>query len=103
MDNQAYLQIEKGSRSPWGKIQRVEFFTPWLCRVSTAGHGGMKLSREFNRLVPKEVRSKGGWYEEDCEWALVFFHLKDLIRRDCFGLMRNLADRLIHSASERVN
>jgi hypothetical protein len=38
--------------------------------VSTAGHGGIKLSRERNAAVPAYMRREGGWYEEDCEWAI---------------------------------
>ena len=38
---------------------------------STSGHGGFHLSPDRNRSVDASVRSTGGWYEEDCEWAIV--------------------------------
>jgi len=38
--------------------------------VTTAGHGGIKLDAARNRKVPGPVRSRDGWYEEDCDWAI---------------------------------
>ncbi len=56
--------------SPWGAIQGKKELAPGIWQVSTAGHGGIKLSRERNAAVPKYMRREGGWYEEDCDWAL---------------------------------
>jgi hypothetical protein len=58
------------ARSPWGAIQTKRELAPGIWTVSTAGHGGIKLSRERNAVVPEYMRSKGGWYEEDCQWAI---------------------------------
>jgi len=58
------------AHSPWGAIQTRRELAPGIWSVSTAGHGGIKLSRERNAAVPKYMRSEGGWYEEDCEWAI---------------------------------
>lgn len=61
----------KGGRSPWGTIQDVKTIVPGhIWAVSTAGHGGIKLDPEYNRLVDPGWRSKGGWYEEDVEMAV---------------------------------
>ena len=38
---------------------------------STAGHGGFHLSATRNRKIDPMLRSAGGWYEEDAEWAIV--------------------------------
>jgi hypothetical protein len=57
--------------SPWGKIQETRELAPGIWTVSTAGHGGVKLSRERNAGMPDYMRNEGGWYEEDCEWAKV--------------------------------
>lgn len=57
--------------SPWGAIQDKRELAPGIWSVSTAGHGGIKLSRERNAAMPDYMRNKGGWYEEDCEWAKV--------------------------------
>lgn len=58
--------------SPWGDIQHVKTIVPGhIYVISTAGHGGAKLSREYNALVDPSWRVKGGWYEEDVEIAIV--------------------------------
>lgn len=57
--------------SPWGAIQDKRELAPGIWSVSTAGHGCIKLSRERNAAMPDYMRNKGGWYEEDCEWAKV--------------------------------
>jgi len=59
-----------GSRSPWGAIDHVTVRAPGIAEVSTPGHGGVKLDRSRNAKVPASVRRKGGWYEEDCEYAI---------------------------------
>jgi hypothetical protein len=58
------------ARSPWGPIQTKSELAPGIWSVSTAGHGGIKLSRERNAAVPAYMRREGGWYEEDCEWSI---------------------------------
>lgn len=63
----------EGMSTPWGKAQYVYLTIPGqIAFVSTAGHGGIKLSRKMNAQVPDYMRRKGGWYEEDCEWAIPF-------------------------------
>lgn len=57
--------------SPWGAIQDKRELAPGIWQVSTASHGGIKLSRERNAAMPDYMRNAGGWYEEDCEWAKV--------------------------------
>ena len=64
--------MKEGDHSPWGKIQFITPVMPGMDFVSTAGHGGIKLSRELNAKMPAYLRLAGGWYEEDCEWAMVF-------------------------------
>lgn len=58
-------------RSPWGTVDSAIEVAAGILSVSTPGHGGFKLSRALNAKVPAAVRRKGGWYEEDCEWAFV--------------------------------
>lgn len=60
----------EGKQSPWGKIQTVRKVADGIWWVSTPGHGGVKLNRTRNAQVPKYMRMPGGWYEEDCEWAI---------------------------------
>ncbi|WFU52244.1 hypothetical protein QA639_21285 [Bradyrhizobium pachyrhizi] len=56
--------------SPWGAIQDKRELAPGIWSVSTASHGGIKLSRERNAAVPKYMRAEAGWYEEDCQWSV---------------------------------
>lgn len=66
-----YKRSECPKSSPWGAIQDKRELAPGIWSVSTAGHGGIKLSRERNAGIPDYMRNAGGWYEEDCEWAKV--------------------------------
>ncbi|ARQ95423.1 hypothetical protein [Bradyrhizobium phage BDU-MI-1] len=66
-----YKRSECPKSSPWGAIQDKRELAPGIWSVSTAGHGGIKLSRERNAGMPDYMRNEGGWYEEDCEWAKV--------------------------------
>jgi len=64
----------------------VTLYAEGIERHSTAGHGGFKLSAERNRKVHPVLRAKGGWYEEDAEWAIVaitFPHLFTAFERRC--------------------
>lgn len=65
----AYKSCPCPKSSPWGAIQDKRELAPGIWSVSTAGHGGIKLSRERNAAMPDYMRNEGGWYEEDCEWA----------------------------------
>jgi hypothetical protein len=40
-------------------------------QYSTPGHGGIHLSKTRQEAMPVAFRIDGGWYEEDCDWALV--------------------------------
>jgi len=65
------MSVSPGRSSPWGRIQTVRAVADGIYKVTTAGHGGLKLDRERNERIPKGVRQSGGWYEEDCEWSIV--------------------------------
>jgi hypothetical protein len=70
-----------GSRSPWGKVQHVEVMSDGFVVVSTAGHGGAKISAELEKSIPVSLRSpflkKAGWYEEDCDILIPYYFLWD--------------------------
>ncbi len=68
----------KPIRTPWGPCQDARVYAPGVTSMSTAGHGGFKLSAEMNRKVPEPMRVKDGWYEEDGEWAKVAHALPHL-------------------------
>ena len=63
-----------GRPSPWGAIDSVTELAPGAWFVTTPSHGGIKL--DLKRFpMPKEFQlhhmNELGWYEEDCEAALV--------------------------------
>ena len=63
-------------RTPWGESQGVTEVYPGILSVSTSSHGGYKLDRKRNSQVDEVWRKAGGWYEEDCEWAIVALTFK---------------------------
>jgi len=81
--------LKEGSSSPWGKIQHVEALGRGACFVSTASHGGIKLDRVRNAMVPKAARRERGWYEEDCEVAIPLAVHEDIRLR--YGVSREKA------------
>lgn len=70
----------KGPWSPWGGVQ----FATILCRgvrnVSTAGHGGLRVSeklaeKKLSKLACSYAIHANGayWFEEDCLCAIAFY------------------------------
>ena len=56
--------------TPWGYPQDIEELAEGVWRVSTAGHGGLKLSRERWEELPDRARDSflnPTFAEEDCE------------------------------------
>ena len=65
-----------GSHSPWGTVQHVEETGDKdVVFVSTASHGGYRVLKASNDLIPEAFRSQTGWYEEDCDYAVVDFFI----------------------------
>ncbi len=62
---------EIGKSTPWGKADSGTIYGPGVVAYGTSRHGGFKLDAKANSLVHPALRNKGGWYEEDCEWAKV--------------------------------
>ncbi len=69
----------RGSSSPWGPIQTVTPLGPDVVAVTTASHGGLRVSLTALLRMPEPLRqtaySEGGWFEEDCDWALPYLAL----------------------------
>jgi hypothetical protein len=82
-------------RSPWDTIDWLDHMATGIDSVSTAGHGGIKLSPERNAAIPKEFRQDGGWYEEDCEAAIPMLFFADDLgydderKADLIGVVKN--------------
>jgi hypothetical protein len=66
--------------TPWGTADYVKELAPGITLVGTPSHGGIRVAPEQNRQIHKALRNesgtavgggRAGWYEEDCEWAIV--------------------------------
>lgn len=57
--------------TPWGTAQYANRYASGIISYGTAGHGGFHLSLTRNKQVHKAWRAIDGWYEEDCDWAIV--------------------------------
>lgn len=63
--------------TPWGRAQYSCEYGPGLKFFSTSSHGGFCVSPDLMRRMPDHLRKidpfcgSPGWYEEDCDWALV--------------------------------
>ena len=66
----ARVQTSMAVSTPWGGSQLATIYAEGIVSHSTSGHGGFHLSSDRNPLVDVSVRNAGGWYEEDCEWAI---------------------------------
>jgi hypothetical protein len=68
-----------GSHSPWGAIDTVTPLGPDAVAVTTASHGGILVSPVGLARMPVSIQetkhSSGGWFEEDCDWALPYLAL----------------------------
>ncbi len=60
-----------GTRTPWGTSDYSRKYARGLIFYGTPGHGGYHLSPTVNAKVNEAWRRSSGWYEEDCEWAIV--------------------------------
>lgn len=72
------MQTPMSTSTPWGGSRLATIYAEGVISHSTSGHGGFHLSPDRNLQVDASVRSSGGWYEEDCEWAIVALTFPDL-------------------------
>ena len=71
------VSVQTGSRTPWGQAQYANHPAPGIVTVGCSQHGGIKLSPERNAEIPPALRNRSGWYEEDCESAIVGLYHPD--------------------------
>ena len=57
--------------TPWGKADYVKKYAAGIIWYSTPSHGGFHVCPTKNLQIPEYMREAGGWYEEDCDWAIV--------------------------------
>jgi len=76
------------SDTPWGKAQSVSEVADGIFSYSTSSHGGYKLSPRRNAEVLMILKKATcgqlgmkGWYEEDCDWAIVVYSFPQFFGR----------------------
>lgn len=77
-------KFDEQYKTPWGNVLSVERISDGIMFYSTASHGGYYLSPSQNSNVPMVLKESTflqqgllGWYEEDCDWAIVVFCFKN--------------------------
>jgi hypothetical protein len=80
-----------GQETPWGLAQSAEVITDGITLYSTASHGGYFVCPELNHRIPANFKRSTvcqngvrGWYEEDCDWAMVVYFLKEYFKQAHF-------------------
>jgi len=64
--------------SLWGEVQEKKKILPGIYWITTAGHGGLKVSGQAKELLSKKAQylgtNHGGslYYEEDCQYVIPF-------------------------------
>jgi hypothetical protein len=66
--------------TPWGTSQLADKVCRGIIFYSTAGHGGYHVSKTLNQKIHESLRLRDGWYEEDCDWAIVVFSFPHLFK-----------------------
>jgi len=93
--------------SPWGVIDVLEIIQPTIgdeptvLAVHTPSHGGFYLKSELNEKVPLEWREATwnrlgmfGWYEEDCDAAIVPVVFRDLFDDETVATARTAMEAM---------
>ena len=81
--------------TPWGKANFAASYCRGVTAYSTPSHGGMKVSAGLNKRIPEPLRVASGWYEEDCDAAIVVFFLDKEV-----GATREERDEAYNSIEE---
>jgi hypothetical protein len=72
----------RGPITPWGNADMREIFTDDVSFYSTPSHGGFRVSGKTLQRIPKHLQRGcaqwNGWFEEDCDWAIVAWYLTEL-------------------------
>lgn len=93
----------KSVHTPWGASDYAKPYGEGITLYGTPSHGGFKVSDELLATMKPEVVAcvdKGGWFEEDCDWAFVALSFPDRFAADeianahrCLGYTLSMAKR----------
>jgi len=91
-----------GTRTPWGMSDSSKSYARGIVSYTTPGHGGFHLSKTKNEMVDPSWRNPNGWYEEDCEWAIVAMTFPTLFSGSECMAARSTAKNWYPDAFEKV-
>jgi hypothetical protein len=77
--------------TPWGRADFATKHGRGVIEYSCPGHGGVHLSTTRNTSVHPAWRNADGWYEEDCEYAIVVLSFPELFPHDVVVSARSSA------------
>ena len=63
--------------TPWGPVEQAEQILPGIWSITTSSHGGLALSEQRQDAMPPALQLAEGFYEEDCDWSLVYIAFED--------------------------
>jgi len=69
-------------RTPWGQSQHKKKIITGVNYHTTEGHGGFKVFKRLNALIPNEWRNENCWYEEDCEYCIPCMFIPAIKKED---------------------
>lgn len=81
----------KGTQTPWGRAQYSRQYARGINFYGTAGHGGFRVSAGLQKRLHPSLSKFGGWFEEDCEWALVVLSFPEYFSGEEIGKARQTA------------
>lgn len=68
--------------TPWGGADYRQIYSKDVSFYGTPSHGGYRVSGKSLKRIPEQFRQTQfaplGWYEEDCDWAIVVHFLPEL-------------------------
>lgn len=106
--NQSFVRYAS-SDTPWWQAQSADEIGPGIVRYSTASHGGYFLNKAANAKVPPSLKKSSfrgqglsGWYEEDCDWAIVVYSFKDYFDAEHYAAAIKSLEQFHSEAWKRV-
>ena len=75
-----------GPVTPWGQADSREIYSGDVSFYGTPSHGGFRVAGKSLERIPDKYHGvsgyPAGWFEEDCDWAIVAFFLPELFTTD---------------------
>lgn len=85
-------------QTPWGLAQDSTVLAEGIISYSTAGHGGIWLSKKRQEELEKGLGkinnflADPAWWEEDCDWAIPYTYFAEDIKK--YGNAHNFEQNL---------